>query len=418
MLATITNRLLPAALLAASLSITACSDSPSAPSEGGGAGEARFTVHATLDDVIYFARVDSLTGGTISFGQAAEMPGAFGGALPVGEYLYTQLYSTGEIVQFRVTQTGYERVASLVAGALTTQGSFRTLQRVEDNVLLLMTWPDAAGRVDWVRVSIPGFTVASRGSFNVAPIGDRTAAEIGSPIVRGGKVYMGAMYWNEARQDFADSMYTIVMDYPSFSNPTRFATGASLGSTGGWNSPGQFSDEQGDIYQFNIRSKFWYNMGTAPNKPALVTRIRAGSMSYDPSFVLNVSTALGGEPISLIGLDYIGNGIAIGRALYENRAQEWEQAYAGNYSTLVRIDLRSRTVTPISIPDAPYIAVGAPLVRNGKYYVPSSPVGGEAYLYEIDASQTGAGAVRRGARLSGTSLQALGVYANTTAVAR
>ncbi len=368
-----------------------------------------FSVIAQVGEEEYMTATDTLTSGKISIiGQGIETQ-TFGSAVGVGGYVY--LVNGGDestIDQYQVTEKGYEKIASIAVAPLSPVGRFRIIQKVSDSELLLFNWPDDNDVAPYAVVEIPSFTVKTNGTFTVPKVAGFDPVEANG-IVKDDKIYLGTMYSNRGAWDsFPDSLITWVYDYPTFENGRMIVSTASLGTVAGFSGPSAILDEQGDIYQQNIRSKHWYNMGTREEMPSVFVRIRDGE--YDDSYVFNISDQFP-STVSLIGVQYVGNGIAYGKLLDEDATNEWDQAWSENYTSVVRIDLYNQTVTKLNIPPGPFIAIDGGVLLDDKLYWPISPVGGAAHVYEIDING-GADAFTVGAELDGNSVRAFRIMQN------
>ncbi|MDN5217312.1 hypothetical protein QQ020_34885 [Fulvivirgaceae bacterium BMA12] len=368
----------------------------------------KYSVLASVGDQEYLTTSDDLSSGKISIvGQGLET-NSFGSAVTKDGYTYLNNFNESTVDQYQVTENGWEKINSISIAPLSPSGSFRLMQITGDNTLLLTNWPDDNGDCPYAIVSLPSFTVASNGSFNIPDVKGFDPVEIGG-LVKDGKIYLGTMYSNVGTWDsFPDSLITWKLDYPSFTNPEMIVSTASLGTVAGFTGPSSLVDEKGDIYQQNIRSKHWYNMGTREEMPTVFVRIRDGE--YDDSYVFNVSEKFGGT-VSLIGIQYVGNGIAYGKLLDEDATNEWGDAWANNYTSIVKIDLYNKTITKLNIPQGPFIAIREGIVENGKLYLPISPVGQTAHIYEITIGG-GADDFVKGAELDGNNVVANAIFKN------
>ncbi|WKN43004.1 hypothetical protein [Tunicatimonas pelagia] len=267
----------------------------------------QYTMLASVGDQEYMVTTHDLTSGEISVvGRGVEIE-SYGNAEARDGYVYTINYRGGNVEQYKVTVDGLDNVASLSMASLSPSGGFRIMQQTPEGDLLLMNWPDDNGQSTFAIVGLPSFTVKSSGSFALPDVGGLDPEEIGG-VVKGDKIYLGTMYTNRGEwTTFPDSLITWKLDYPSFTNPEMMVSTASLGTVAGFSGSSSVLDEQGDIYQQNIRSKHWYNMGTREEMPTVFVRIRDGE--YDDSYVFNVSEQFPGT-VSLIGFVYAGNGIA------------------------------------------------------------------------------------------------------------
>lgn len=368
----------------------------------------KYSVLASVGDQEYLITTDDLTSGKISIvGQGLET-NSFGSAVTKDGYMYLNNFNESTIDQYEVTENGWSKTLSISIAPLSPSGFFRGMQITERNELLLMNWPDDNGECPYAIISLPGFTVVTSGSVNIPDVAGFDPVEIGG-VVRDNKIYLGTMYSNIGTWDsFPDSLITWKFDYPTFQNPEMLVSTASLGTVAGFTGTSNIIDENGDIYQQNIRSKHWYNMGTREEMPTVFVRIRDGK--YDDSYSFNISDQFPGT-VSLIGIQYAGNGIAYGKLLDEEATDEWEDAWANNFTSIVKIDLYNKTATKLNIPQGPFIAISEGVIDNGKLYLPISPVGEAAYIYEITVGG-GADDFVKGAELDGNNVVANAILRN------
>ncbi|MEN0061316.1 MAG: DUF4374 domain-containing protein [Myxococcota bacterium] len=396
----------PAALLA-------CTEEPNSTTSSGdlhvlaqvGEGDATAT---------YLAPTGDFASGSLTFlGNGTELGDVYE-AVAVGGHIYAQDFSSTELVKLTPNGSGgYTRDSALLITSVTAGGYFRTLKVIDDATVLCMTWPDPAGNVDYAFVDLTDFSFADSGSFVMQPLEDEdyVPTELGSPVVVGDKVYVGTMYTYLDTYDFSPDLHTLVLDYPSFANPVRFSSDLSVGTTGGFVTQSMFEDESGYVYQHNIRSKFWYNMGTAEDQDTYVLRIAPGERAYDESYAFNISEQFD-EEVSLIQLTYVGDGIAFGAMLWEDRATDWEEAYAQNRGFIAKFDLEAQTVTAMDLPDSPVLTTSGPLVENGTFYMPLAPRGEQARIYALDPTG-GSDAFTEGLELDGNNIEIRGLYRTT-----
>lgn len=364
----------------------------------------------------YLTTTDDLTSGTITIVGKGLETAAFGSVVNKDGYYYMTNWNEATIDQFQITETGFDKVASLSGAALSTTGGFRLVQILSTNELFLQDWPDDNGLVNYAIVEIPSFTVKSNGTFTVPDVEGFDPVELGGAIVVDNKAYFGTMYSNLPVDEndntgwsrFPESLITWKFDYPSFENPTMIKSDASLGTVAGFSGTPNVLDENGDIYQQNIRSKHWYNMGTREEMPTVFVRIRNGE--YDPSYVFDVSAAFT-TTISMVGFIYVGDGIAYAKIVDEDATDEWGVASSTNTVTITKIDLYNQTVTPLNIPECNGMFIENGVVENGKLYIPVSIAGGEANVYEITIGG-GPDDFVKGAKLDGNNVQATNIFSN------
>ena len=368
----------------------------------------KYSVLASVGDQEYLTTTNDLASGKISIvGQGLET-NSFGSGVTKDGYMYLNNFNESTIDQYQATENGWTKVSSISIAPLSPSGRFRGMQITERDELLLMNWPDDNGDCPYAIITLPSFTVVTNGSFNIPDVEGFDPVEIGG-VISNNKIYLGTMYSNVGTWDsFPDSLITWKLDYPSFTNPEMLVSTASLGTVAGFTGTSSLIDEKGDIYQQNIRSKHWYNMGTREEMPTVFVRIRDGE--YDDSYVFNISDEFPGT-VSLIGFQYVGNGIAYGKLLDEEATDEWLDAWSNNFTSIVKIDLYNKTVTKLNIPQGPFIAIRAGVVDNGKLYLPISPVGETAHIYEITIGGAANDFVK-GAELDGNNVVANAIFSN------
>jgi len=370
------------------------------------AATVKYGINLRVGDTEYLVSTDNPMDGNITaVGQGAETR-SFGSAIAVGKYLYMRNLNDNTIDQMEMASNGYQKVASISMASILPNG-FRDISEIESGKLLFTSWPDDNNVVSYAFINVPAFSVEKSGTFDVPTLDDYVPVELGGPgMVSNGKIYFGTMYSNRVTWDTRpDSLVTLAYDYPSFTNPKFLFSTASLGATSSYQEHSMIKDEKGDIYQVNIRSKHWYGMGTVEDKPTVINKISNGA--YDNSYTFNISDNYSGT-VSLIGMQYAGNGIAYGRLGDEDATNEWGVFAGGNNTTIVKIDLYNKTIKNMNLPKGP-VRFGRMGLYNGKVYWAVSPENGDAYVYEIDPTG-GTDAFTRGAQLDGGNVVVQGIY--------
>ena len=160
---------------------------------------------------------------------------------------------------------------------------------------------------------------------------------IDAPVVKNGKAFYGVAKrkYNPATATNSNVAYdamSIVVDYPSLTNPKVITSSVAKGSTYGYRAPVAHADEKGDIYQI-------------AGSPAFILKIK--NNDYDNSFVFNLSEKLGlGIQVASNGWFYAGNGI--GYVPYYDVAKGNSAAAAA--WGVARVDVYNGTAIRMNIP--------------------------------------------------------------------
>ncbi len=232
-------------------------------------------------------------------------------------------------------------------------------------------------------------------------------SRIDAPVLSGSKLYYGAAVrkWDATKGVAADvnKTFTLVLDYPSLTNPQVIAAAEDLGATNGYRTSTLYVDESGDILQL-----------TSGSEEVHILKIRNGEyVDYDFDF----SDKLG-KPVNSNGWFYAGNGI--GYVPYEDLSKDkiqvgvnpqGEPTYSAMWK-LARVDLNNETVVDLNVPDNLWLTqYQASAVRDGIFYIALSPIGvdGNVYMFEVDSESPDG---QTGARLRGTGADQyyIGVY--------
>ncbi len=210
---------------------------------------------------------------------------------------------------------------------------------------------------------------------------------IDAPVIQGGKAYYGL---NKRGYDPSDgsnisldySASSMVVDFPSLTNPKIITSTIGKGSTQGYRTPVAHTDENEDIYQIC-------------DAPSYLLKISDGV--YDNDYVFDLSAALGMNSVGTNGWFYVGNGIGY-LPFYD--AEIGSGSAAGAWG-VARIDIYNRTAVKINLPSNlwlyqyQYGAIGS----DGKFYMAIAPLGGSGNIYIFDPTDTSANGVVKGAQI-------------------
>ncbi|AYN68567.1 hypothetical protein D1013_14875 [Euzebyella marina] len=177
---------------------------------------------------------------------------------------------------------------------------------------------------------------------------------------------------------------TIVLDYPSLTNPTVITSTVGHGNTNGYRSINAF-EYNGDVYQAN----------QGDPEGSHILKIGADNQ-YDDSYVFNLDDALGVEEAYILAWRPAANGKAV---LAYRHAGSAEGA-AGAQGFFALVDLNAQTATLIDEipydPDFYLFQYQGFAVDGNEIYLTQAPVGQDGNIYVVD---TETGLVTKGAEL-------------------
>jgi len=179
---------------------------------------------------------------------------------------------------------------------------------------------------------------------------------------------------------------SVVVDYPSLTNPTIINSTVGFGDTSGYRSFNSFLADDGNIYQATQRD----------NGGSRILRISENNV-YDNSYVFNLDAALGVTNSYIENWRYIGNGIAVVMYTHDGAAVSSLSNQSQSYIALV--NLNAKTATQVALPyhtDMYFFQYQGFVIDGNDVFVTLAPVGQDGNIYIIN-SQTGA--VTKGAKL-------------------
>ncbi|MBA5628808.1 hypothetical protein [Moheibacter lacus] len=183
---------------------------------------------------------------------------------------------------------------------------------------------------------------------------------------------------------------SIVLDYPSLSNPQVITSTQGFGDTSGYRYCNNILANDGYVYQSTQRER------TGGSK---IIRINSNNQ-YDNSYVFSLDQALGITNSYIENWKYVGNGIAL--VMYSHEGSVVSAASGQPQSFLARVDLNAKTATQLPLDydvDMYFFQYQGFVVDGFDVYVAGAPVGKDGFIYIIN-SQTGA--VTKGAKLINT----------------
>lgn len=383
---------------------------------------------------VYMRGMDDLSQGTVSFdGKGYLLSEARTSRIFHSDdkkYVYSLAYQVGTIGKWEfLGGSNYKKVGEIDAGIpLGNKGiRFYKLNNNEGSVHYIKSEPEyepdgttykhhkmslSLGILDFntmtvkpsVKKNIP-FTLPGN-----LPSQGYHITRIDAPVLSNGKLYYGAAVSKfdptTGKNSEADKAMTLVVDYPSLENPTVVETALVKGSTNGYRTPTQYVTENGEIIQLvNSRS----------GKTHIVKLVNG---QYDATYKFSLDEALGRPgKTSSNGFFYAGNGIVF--MPYEKKhipAKQIGVDPQGNPTQsspwgLARIDLNSKTVVDLEVPDNLWLTQWqTSVIKNGKFYIALAPVGQQGHIYTYDVHSTSAVGTKGAATVSGADQYFIGLY--------
>lgn len=391
-------------LLTLGLSLTSCDsdddhghDTPTNTTEN-----TKYLVGAGVDAEGYFLTTDNIQSGSLSIvGNGYE--GWSSISASVDGYLYVINNTEGLTEKFELTENGPVKVDAISNSALTAGGFFRYIQATDNGDLFLSSNPNAEGGTPYAIIDLESFTTTDSGYITFPVVGGKYNLWTNG-LVKNSKIYFGSTYGAPNFTGIAEDLTTIVLDYPSLTNPQVITSDASAGTTAGYRTNGTFATETGDIYQYNIAGELRYGHDEVADEPSVFVKIT--NDDYDDGYVLDVSSHFN-EPVTIWNAWYAANGIAYANVIRVADVPTWGDL-AKNTGTLVEINLVNKTVTELNLPKASFVNIFTlDCVEDGQFYIPVSVTGGDAHIYSINIGG-GANGFTQGAALDGSN-----VYVNT-----
>lgn len=172
---------------------------------------------------------------------------------------------------------------------------------------------------------------------------------------------------------------SVVVDFPSLTNPRVITSSVSQGDNSGYRSPNAFVAEDGSIYQATQRD----------TRGSHILRINTQE-EYDNQYVFSLDAALGVKGAYVDSWKYVGNGIAYALYTYEGTTQGF----------VARLNLSNKTATRVDgisyDADLNFGQYQGILVLGEEVYLAVTPTGKDGRIYVIDAKT---GDVSLGAKL-------------------
>lgn len=348
-------------------------------------------------DAQYVAAVPSLLEGALTFkGKGIEAQGSR--YLWHKQYVYLMNLPEKKFIQYEMLKDGtIKQIAYILTDGI-VPNYFQSLNVADDNTLLVLGATEGnQGKVGWARISVPDFKVKDKGTLQVPYDAAQPGVEffLGKGFVDNGKFILGGYFYDNAAKSYiADGVQALVYDYPAMNNMKVIKTTATSGGIGYDYLHTLDKDEEGNHYFVVSAGKYWTGLGGKSG----VVRIKKGTADFDQSYFLDVTGTVG-KQACLMGMNYVGDGMAFGTVQYEEMMTSIKDRYK-NVAQVIKMDLKNKQITVMNSPLSPVGMVRSPLVHNKKYYTGIAPIGAEAAIYEFNPAGD-ANSFKKGITLDG-----------------
>lgn len=372
-----------------------------------------FAVDPEGQSATYFQQINDLTQGTISFEsngyQLHSTRTARPFASPSGKYVYSLDYGGGQIYSYESKGgSNYEVLDQLnVQFAMGTTNPRWTM--IDPNYALLHNVTSSATTNEFdgdgkfvkrkvttrlVRVGLgQNLSMGSNVEFELL-LDDASkgvyVSRIDAPAVAHGKAYYGYAKTNvdlsdptKTKTHVYENAQTLVVDYPSLTNPKILTTTKAKGATNGYRTPCSHVDEKGDVYQM-----------VSSNGLNDLKIMKITSAGYDEGYEFNVSQLIGKKAGSN-GWFYVGNGIG-----YMPFFDAGKGAASEGFWSVVRVDLYNNSATVLNLPEGLWLQqYQYSVLKDGKLVMALHPKEGNGNIYFFDIKSSSADAFTKGAEL-------------------
>ncbi|ASB48625.1 hypothetical protein [Alkalitalea saponilacus] len=218
---------------------------------------------------------------------------------------------------------------------------------------------------------------------------------VDAPTVLDDKIYYGLGRRAIDNTIPLTGMHTIVLDYPSLTNPKYIRSEKGTGNTNGYRG--------GNMHAIG---EYVYQANRATGENAtMILRLKDGE--YDNNWEFNVTAALG-ETFNTNNWYHAGNGICYVSAQFTNAEDE------NNQWGVVRMDLNNKTAIKMNVPMSDLFGYQNGVTIDDKFYMAVSPVGstGESapFVYIFDIDSTDPNAFTKGLELDKGNIFVEGIF--------
>lgn len=176
---------------------------------------------------------------------------------------------------------------------------------------------------------------------------------------------------------------TLVLDYPSLTNPKVITSTQTRGNTNGYRSTQQYVGTDGHVYQATSGE-------AAGGGGSKILRINAATSEYDNSYVFSLDAALGISNSFIETWKYAGDGIAF---------VVYALGGSGKGGYIARIDLNAKTATKYTLPNEASLnfrQIQNITIHGDEVFIPVAQVGQDGNIYVFNRKT---GEMKVGAKL-------------------
>lgn len=379
-----------------------------------------FAVGSDSESATYVQGVSDLTSGSISFNNFGfQMPSTRTARFYSsndGAYVYNLDYGGGSIYRYKYnskqdyTKTHQTDVSVAMGTANPRWTKINDDYALLHNVVSTNYYTDVANTIFKERltkailtvVDLSDVSIVENTEFNIPLSPAMIAANyfvsrIDAPIVQNGKAYYGVALskydpiTNTSAANYINTV-TLVVDFPSLANPKIIETTLAKGATNGYRTPNAHIDEAGDIYVISD-----------DGSQSTFLKIKDGVYQ---NYTFDFSAAIGRET-STQGWFYAGGGIAYVPYLKADLGAK----SSANWG-VARVDLYNKTVVDLEVPASLWLQqYQYSVVKDGKFYMALSPVGGAGHIYIFDVKSASTKGYTLGASItSGADAYYIGIF--------
>lgn len=367
------------------------------------------------DSEVYMAAVEDLTKGSLSFkGNGYALNPVRSARVFTDDlgWVYVFDYGGGYLQKFSYNNGSYTKVKELdVAPVMGGIPHVRPWKINEETILIHNIIArdiedegngiNKAADMYVTRMEIPLVAIADIMETWTIPAeawdleGKAYVFRVDAPTVLGDKIYYGVGRRALDANIPLTGMHTIVLDYPSLTNPRYIRSDKGDGNTNGYRGSNMHAYD-GYVYQANRALE-----GNA----TMILRLKDGV--YDDSWAFDVTAALG-EAFNTNNWYHAGGGICYMSAQFPNAGDE------NNQWGVVRIDLNNQTAIKMNVPMSNLFGYQNGVSIDGQFYMAVSPVGsaGESdpFVYIFDIESTDPNAFTTGLELDKGNIFVEGIF--------
>ncbi|MBS2101040.1 hypothetical protein [Carboxylicivirga linearis] len=407
-------------LLSAAFTFSACEDESNGTKPGEDTGKT-FHIGAKFDDddsQVFLASTNNLEEGSLSFVNNGYHLNPVRSARVFtdnSDNIYVFNYGGGDLQRLTCTDGIYTKVDDIdVTNVMGGTAHVRPWKINEETILIhninAEDIEDSGNGVIKkplmysVNIDIPALSIHSTmETWEIEPTewdieNQAYPFRVDAPTVLDNKIYYGVgrrLFDGDADIKLT-GMHTIVLDYPSLTNPKYIRTEKGHGNTNGYRGENMHAID-GYVYQAN--------RAASAEDATMLLRLQDGE--YDEDWEFNITEALG-RAFNTNNWYHAGNGICYMSAQFFDAADE------NNDWGVIRIDIYNKTAIQMNVPMSDLFGYQQVKVIDDKMYMAISPVGtsgaSEPAIYIFDVNSDDPDAVTKGMTLDSGNIFVEGIY--------